>query len=380
MRLCSAAWIGALEKGRIRALMHSARSAVVMIIDDTPENLKLLDRMLRDEGYRIKTFLQGEAALGAAEESPPDIILLDIKMPRMDGFEVCRRLKASVKLCHIPVLVISALLDRESKERAFAAGAVDYVTNPFQIEEIRARVKTHLRLRQMQIELEKHSHHLEDLVRQKAEEIANSRLATILAISALMEERDDGTGCHIDRTRIFCRLLAKKLMEHPRYAEIITPAFVDNMFHAAPLHDIGKIGIPDSILLKPGRLTPEEFEVIKTHTLRGARTLEKVHAKYPHNDFINMGMALTKYHHERWDGTGYPEGLAGEDIPLEARIMAVADVYDALRFERPYKGAFSHEYSYSLIVGESGKHFDPLVVEAFRSLEGLFAKICERLG
>jgi len=361
-------------------LANQAKPAVVMIIDDTPENLKLLDRMLRDEGYRIKTFLQGEAALGAAEESPPDIILLDIKMPRMDGFEVCERLKASEKLRDVPVLVISALLDRESKERAFAAGAVDYITNPFQIEEIRARVKTHLRLRQMQLQLEAYNHGLENLVRQKVKEILDSRLCTIHAMSVLVAEKDDGTGRHIDRTRTFCRLLAKKLMEHPRYTESITPAFVDNIFHAAPLHDIGKIGIPDSILLKPGKLTPEEFETIKTHTLRGAQALEKVRAKYPFNDFINMGIALTKYHHEKWDGTGYPEGLAGEEIPLEARIMAVADVYDALRFERPYKGPFPHEYSRALILGESGRHFDPLVVEAFSSLEEIFAKICERFG
>ena len=352
----------------------------VMIVDDTPENLKLLDQMLRREGYRVRTFLRGEVALEAAAENPPDILLLDIRMPGMGGFEFCRCLKLSEKLRDIPVLVVSALLDLESKEKAFRAGAVDYVTNPFQMEEIRVRVRTHMRLRQMQLELEKHNHHLEDLLRQKVKEIGDSRLATILAMSALTEERDYCTGSHVDRTRIFCRLLAKKLMERPRYAGVITQTFVDNIFHAAPLHDIGKVGIPDGILLKPGALTPEEFEIIKTHSLRGARTLEKVRTKYPHNDFINMGIALTKYHHEKWDGTGYPEGLEGEDIPLEARIMAVADVYDALRHERPYKESFSHEKSCSIILEGEGNHFDPLVVEAFRSLADLFALLCERLG
>ena len=185
------------------ALDTVVTSATIMIIDDTPENLKLLDQMLRKEGYHVRTFLRGEAALEAAEHNPPDIILLDIRMPGIDGFEVCRRLKASQSLRDIPVLVISALLDRESKEMAFAAGAVDYVTNPFQMEEIQARVRTHLRLRQMQLELEVHNYHLEDLVRQKVKEIGDSRLATILAISSLTEERDYGTGRHIDRTRVF---------------------------------------------------------------------------------------------------------------------------------------------------------------------------------
>jgi len=263
---------------------------------------------------------------------------------------------------------------------AFAAGAVDYVTNPFQMEEIQARVRTHLRLRQMQLELEVHNYHLEDLVRQKVKEIGDSRLATILAISSLTEERDYGTGRHIDRTRVFCRLLAKELKKNSPYGETITESFIHNIFYAAPLHDIGKVGIPDSILLKSGELTPEEFEIIKTHTLRGARTLEKVHAKYPHNDFISMGIALTKYHHEKWNGTGYPEGLAGEDIPLEARIMAVADVYDALRHQRPYKEPFSHEESRAIILAGEGTHFDPLVIQAFRSLANLFALLCQRLG
>ncbi len=359
---------------------NAVTPATVMIIDDTPENLKLLDQMLRKEGYRVRTFLRGEAALEAAEHTLPDIILLDIKMPGMDGFEVCRRLKASEKLRDIPVLVISALLDRESKEKAFAAGAVDYVVNPFQMEEIQARVRTHMRLRQMQLELEAHNHHLEDLVRQKMKEIGDSRLATILAISALTEERDYGTGRHIDRTRVFCRLLAKELKANSRYSGMISESFIDNIFHAASLHDIGKVGIPDSILLKPGKLTPEEFEIIKTHTLRGARTLEKAYAKYPHNGFLTMGIALTRYHHEKWDGTGYPEGLKGESIPLEARIMAVADVYDALRHQRPYKKPFSHKESCAIILAGEGTHFDPLVVEAFRSLANLFALLCERLG
>ncbi len=351
-----------------------------MIVDDTPENLKLLDQMLRKEGYSVQTFLGGEVALEAAAEDPPDMILLDIKMPGMDGFEVCRRLKVSETLRDIPVLVVSALLDLESKEKAFRAGAVDYVTNPFQMEEIRARVRTHMRLRQMQLELEKHNHQLEDLLRQKVKEIGDAQLSTILAISSLTEERDYSTGSHIDRTRVFCRLLAKKLREYSRYERVISQTFVDNIFHAAPLHDIGKVGIPDGILLKPGALTPEEFEIIKTHPLRGARTLERVRTKYPYNEFINMGIALTKYHHEKWDGTGYPEGLAGEDIPLEARIMALADVYDALRHERPYKEPFSHEKSYAIILEGEGNHFDPLVVEAFRSLADFFALLCERFG
>jgi putative two-component system response regulator len=319
-------------------------------------------------------------ALKAARENAPDLILLDIMMPEMDGFEVCGRLKADAALKEIPVIFISALDDVTNKVSAFSGGGVDYVPKPFQAEEVLARVRTHLTLRRMQRELERHNLHLEELVREKVKEISDSQLATILALSRLAESRDDDTGRHIERTRTFCRLLAERLCDHPRYAASINEAYLENIFHAAPLHDIGKVGIPDRILLKPGRLTPEEFEIMKAHTVIGARTLQAARSRYPGNAFLNMGIAIAHSHHERWDGSGYPDGLAGEDIPLAGRIMALADVYDALRSKRPYKPAFSHEKSRDIILAEAGKQFDPVLVETFKGLEVKFAEIREKMG
>jgi putative two-component system response regulator len=313
-------------------------------------------------------------ALGAIAKNQPDLILLDIMMPKINGFDFCQRLTEDPKTKKIPIIFLSALNDTESKVKAFSMGGVDYVTKPFQFEEVKARIKIHLKLQKMQAEKEKQNQHLEDLVQEKVKEISASQLATIFAVSKLAESRDDETGRHIERTQTFCKLLAKKLLDHPRYATSgLSSAFVDNIYHTSPLHDIGKVGITDNILLKPGRLTSEEFEIMKTHTQIGAGTLQTVHGKYPNNSFLNMGIDIARSHHEKWDGSGYPDGLAGEEIPLSARIMALADVYDALRSKRPYKDAFTHRKSCAIIIEGAGRHFDPVVVEAFVDLETEFA-------
>jgi putative two-component system response regulator len=293
----------------------------------------------------------------------------------MNGFEVCERLKADEVLKDIPVLFISALSETADKVKAFSVGAVDYVTKPFQFEEVHARVETHLRLRRLQVELERHNLHLEELVTEKVREISDSQLATIHAVSKLAESRDDDTGHHIERTQTFSKVLAETLRKNPRYAGSINDTFVENIYHASPLHDIGKVGIFDNILLKPGKLTAEEFEIMKTHAMIGANTLQSVRNKYPKNAFINMGIDIARSHHEKWDGSGYPGGLTGEDIPLSARIMAVSDVYDALRSKRPYKPAFTHEKSCEIIMEGAGRHFDPAVIEAFTAVEAEFAEI-----
>lgn len=346
-----------------------------MVVDDTPANLKLLQVMLQGDGYRVLTFPRGAMALNAAAKNPPDLVLLDISMPEMNGFEVCERIKADERLKEIPVLFISALGEVKDKVRAFSVGGQDYVTKPFQAEEVRARVKTHLHLRSLQVELERYNHHLEQLVEEKIQEISESQMATILALSNLAESRDDDTGHHIERTRTYCKTLAVELRRSPKYEGYIGDAFIGNLYHAAPLHDIGKVGISDAILLKPGRLTAEEFEIMKTHTLIGAGTLRRIHARYPKNAFLQMGIAIAQSHHERWDGGGYPDRLAGEAIPLSARIMALADVYDALRSKRTYKEPFSHERSCAIILEGEGTHFDPAVIEAFRGIESDFAEI-----
>ncbi len=346
-----------------------------MVVDDTPANLKLLQEMLQGDGYRVLTFPRGAMALNAAAKNPPDLVLLDISMPEMNGFEVCERIKADERLKEVPVLFISALDEVKDKVRAFSVGGQDYVTKPFQAEEVRARVKTHLHLRSLQVELERYSHHLEQLVEEKIQEISESQMATILALSNLAESRDDDTGHHIERTRTYCKGLAVELRRSAKYEGYIGDAFIGNLYQAAPLHDIGKVGIGDAILLKPGRLTAEEFNIMKTHTLIGAGTLRRIHARYPKNAFLQMGIAIAQSHHERWDGGGYPDGLAGETIPLSARIMALADVYDALRSKRTYKEAFSHERSCAIILEGEGTHFDPAVIQAFRVIESEFAAI-----
>jgi putative two-component system response regulator len=350
-------------------------SATVMVVDDTPENLNLLRDMLQGTGYKVLAFPDGRMFLNAVTKHPPDLILLDINMPGMDGFEVCKHIKADERLREIPVLFISALTEVTDKVKAFEAGGVDYITKPFQFEEVRSRVGTHLRLSKMKLLLEQHNLHLQDLVIEKTQEIFDSQMATVLALSKLAEYRDDETGHHIERTRTFCKVLAQQLQHNPRYSQSISDDYVENIFHVAPLHDIGKVGIPDSILLKPGRLTPEEFGIIKSHPVIGANTLKSVRTKYPNNVFINMGIAVAHSHHEKWDGSGYPDGLAGEDIPLAGRIMSLADVYDALRSKRPYKLAFSHEESCSIILKGAGKHFDPAVIAAFKDVESMFAEI-----
>jgi len=347
----------------------------VMVVDDTPANLKLLEEMLGGQGYRAVMFPSGAMALKAAVKNPPDLILLDIMMPEMDGFETCRRLKEDTVTRDIPVIFLSALNDTDSKVKAFSMGGVDYVTKPFQFAEVKTRVETHVNLRRSQIRLKQQNQHLEALVQEKVREISDSQLATIFAVSKLAESRDDETGYHIERTRNFCRNLAEKLYEGSCYAASLSADFIENIYHASPLHDIGKVGITDNILLKPGRLTPEEFEIMKTHTVIGASTLQNVLSKYPNNAFLAVGIDIARSHHEKWDGSGYPDGLAGERIPLSARIMAIADVYDALRSKRPYKEPFSHEKSYGIIVEGAGRHFDPVVVEAFIALESQFAGI-----
>jgi putative two-component system response regulator len=350
------------------------KPASILIVDDTPANLQVLTGMLDDRGYLTRPVTSGRMALLAARKDPPDLVLLDITMPEMDGYEVCARLKADETLKDIPVIFISALHETLDKVKGFGVGGVDYVTKPFQFEEVHARVATHLKLHALQRAMESLNRRLSALVQAQVREISESQMATIFAMAKLAESRDSGTGRHLERVQILCKLLAVGLAESPREAATITPAYVENIFHAAPLHDIGKVAIPDSILLKESRLTPEEFEVMKTHTSVGAATLGAVWQRYCGNAFLSMGIAIARSHHETWNGTGYPDGLSGEAIPLAARIMAIADVYDALRSNRCYKAALPHDESCRQILAAGGTHFDPVVVACFRELQQAFGK------
>jgi len=352
----------------------------ILIVDDTPTNLSVLAQMLLMQGYQTQLAPNGNAIVQVAEKELPDLILLDIRMPGQNGYEVCRQIKQNSRLKDIPIIFLSGLAETDDKVRAFKAGGVDYITKPFHFEEVRARVETHLTLRRLQLKLKARNQHLETLVEERFKEISNSHLASIFALAKLAESRDDEMGKHLERVQTFCHLLTVRLRRHPRYKKEINDEFSENMYHASPLHDIGKVAIPDQILIKRGKLTKEEFGVMKSHADHGARTLEAVRQKYPNNALLNMGIAISRHHHEKWDGSGYPLGLEGESIPLSARIMAVADVYDALRSARSYKPAFSHETSSEMILRESGTHFDPDVVGAFVELQDQFKESRERMA
>jgi putative two-component system response regulator len=341
----------------------------ILIVDDRLANLQVLSGMLKQQGYTVRAASTGPLALEAAKADPPDLILLDINMPEMNGYDVCTQLKADGHLQSIPVIFLSALAELSDKMKAFAVGGVDYIIKPFQFEEVQARVKTHLTLRRLQFQLEQHNHQLEALVQAQVREITESQMATIFALAKLTESRDDDTGVHLEHAQECCKLLAERLSAETTYCAQIDTAFIANLYHASPLHDIGKVGITDTILRKPGKLTLEEIELMKQHTVIGAQTLAADRDRYPRNAFINMGIAIARSHHEQWDGSGYPDGLTGENIPLAARIMAVADVYDALRSKRCYKEAFTHELSRDIILQGRGTQFDPAVVDAFIAIE-----------
>jgi len=337
-------------------------SPSILIVDDTTANLQLLARMLKDCGWKARPAPSGKLALQAAMSDPPDLILLDITMPEIDGYEVARRLKSNDRTRQIPIVFISALSETSEKIKAFTVGGVDYITKPFQFEEVKARIETHLRLYRLQRDLE-------GQVAMQVKEVLNSHMATIFALARLAETRDDDTGQHLERVQNYCRTLATALSQDPRYAQQVNSDFIERITFASPLHDIGKVAIPDTVLQKPGKLTPEEFAIMRTHTTIGATTLMEVQTRYPQNTFVNMGIDIARSHHEKWDGSGYPEGLSGEAIPLSARIMALVDVYDALQSRRVYKPAFPNAEVWQILLDGKGRHFDPELVDVFLRLQ-----------
>jgi len=355
----------------LKAAMKEGK-ATIMVVDDTPENLVLISRILLPEGYKVMTLPDGQMAIDAIKTTSPDLILLDVMMPGMDGFAVCSRLKADPRTASIPIIFISALSEPLDKVKAFETGAVDYITKPFNLMEVKARVGIHLELRFTQKALEDYSTLLEKKVKEQVEELSTGQVALITAMTKLVEARDDSTGGHIERTQMLCRLLAERLGARPEFRDTIDPGFLEDIYNASPLHDIGKVGIRDSILMKPGKLLPEEFEEMKSHTTIGKEYLCRALAKSPKNKYLKMGMEIAGSHHEKWDGSGYPEGLAGEAIPLSARIMALVDVYDALRSARVYKEAYPHGQAVAMIIEGRGRHFDPAVVDAFLEISDAF--------
>ncbi|MEZ9515612.1 two-component system response regulator [Vibrio splendidus] len=323
-----------------------SQKPIVLVVDDTPSNLDVLTAILKDT-YKVKVAINGTIGIKIAKMVPqPDLILLDIMMPDIDGYEVCRQLKAQPNTAHIPIIFVTAKIGPEAEVKGLALGAVDYLTKPITPEIALQRVKTHIALYDQQ-------RALFSQVKEKTQEINLGKLETLNILGRAAEFKDNETGMHVMRMSHYCEILAKALG--------MTDEDAETLRDAAPMHDIGKIGIPDSVLLKPGKLDADEWTTMQKHVEFGVEIL----GRQGDSKLMRMAIQVAQYHHEKWDGSGYPNQIVGEDIPLVGRIAAVADVFDALTAERPYKRAWSIDEALSLFEEQKGKHFDPTIVDLF---------------
>ena len=356
-----------------------AAKPTILVVDDTPDNIDLLCAVLEDE-YRTKIAVNGERALKIANgESKPDLILLDIMMPGMSGYDVCKALKANPDTRDIPVIFVTAMSEVVDEQLGLGLGAADYITKPISAPIVLARIKTQLSMKRVHDFLRDHNQFLESEVERRTREIVALQDVTIHTMASLAETRDSETGNHIRRTAYYVKTLAEKLCSNPRFSEFLTEKNIELLFKSAPLHDIGKVGIPDRILLKPGRFEGNEMEIMKTHTTLGRDAIEHAERELGITvDFLKYAKEIAYGHQEKWDGSGYPQGLSGDNIPISARLMAVADVYDALISRRVYKEGMSHEAALAIISEGRGKHFDPDMVDAFLELQEEFKDIARR--
>jgi len=366
------------------AMVDPESVSTLLVVDDNEMNRDMLVRRLKPLGYHVETACDGGQALDMLQKGSYDLVLLDIMMPVMDGFEVLQQMKRHQRLKAVPVIMITALDDTSSAARCIDMGAEDYLTKPFDPTLLKARICSCLERKRLhdqeslyRTKIEEYNNQLQERVRQQVQEISQAQLGAIFAMSKLAESRDPETGEHLERMREYCKVLSEQLSKLPKYEIIIDNNFISDIYAASPLHDIGKVGIDDSVLLKAGKLTDKEWVVMKMHPIIGAETLREVDKQHPGNSLIRMGIDIAAGHHEKWDGSGYPYGLQGTEIPLVARILALGDVYDALTSKRCYKEAFSHEKSRQIVLDSSGAHFDPEVVEAFVSTEEEFKRIRE---
>jgi putative two-component system response regulator len=352
----------------------------ILIVDDTPDNIMLLSRLLKDR-YNTKVANNGSTALQIAGATPGlDLILLDVMMPGLDGYETCRQLKENPATSDIPVIFLTARNQVEDEAMGLSLGAVDYLAKPISPPILFARVATQLNLRAARRELQEHNENLEKLVKERTAQLYLMQEAIIVAMASLAEtraqRRENVSGNHIRRTQNYVRALARQLQTHPRFATELSDEAIELLYRSAPLHDIGKVGIPDRILLKPGNLDREEFDIMKMHAVYGRDTIMLVEKHIGgSNSFLMYAREIAHSHQEKWDGSGYPQNLQGEQIPLSARLMAVADVYDALISKRVYKPAFTHQQALDVMRKGRGSHFDPDVLDAFFEIEGEFARI-----
>lgn len=342
----------------------------VMIIDDVRVNLRLLSSVIEDMGYMTSCFQSAVTALENLENEEPSLILLDALMPDMDGFEFCQAIKKNVRTRDIPVIFISASMEAEDKKKGFEAGAVDYITKPFERSEVVARVGLHIKMYEMQQQLTLYNARLNKLVMEQNHKIEEEKKGLLFALAKVAEGKDSLTVNHIPNVRHNSRLLAQALQFLPKFEKQIPNWFIEKIGVSSVLHDIGKLFVPDEIILKPDRLNEEEMEIIKEHSIKGAQLLRGILNEINENDFMEMAVEIAEYHHENWDGSGYPHGLKGEEIPLSARIVHIIDVYETLKGERSYKEAYSEEVCNQLMTEGIGTEFDPDIMKVFNKIKG----------
>ena len=352
------------------APVHRRRTTdneMILIVDDMPENLITLGELLQTAGYRVKVANSGHVALRLAAQSPkPSLILLDVMMPNMTGYEVLQRLRSTPLTVDIPVIFLTAQDSDEDEERAFEEGIADYIIKPIKPAVVLARVRSQLLVRHARHWLQDQNLALEAEIARRMHENEQIQAVSIRALAHLAETRDNETGNHIQRTQSYVRLLANRLSSHPRFAATLSNKFIETLARSAPLHDIGKVGIPDHILLKPGKLTPPEWDIMKTHTVLGSEAIALAERDIDTSvQFLTQAKEIARWHHERWDGSGYPDGLSGDDIPLSARLMAMADVFDALISKRVYKEALPFAEVRKIIAAGRGCQFNPDITDSF---------------
>jgi len=352
--------------------MRNEDGDVILIVDDIEINRMILREMLQDDYTIIEAGSGGEAVKILFEDKTlPTVVLLDIIMPDIDGFQVLDRIKGDESTRNIPVLFITAANSDETESRGLKSGAADYVTKPFNHDIVRARVDNH-------INLARYRHRLEQLVARKAAEVTKTYEQTLEVLATIIEYRNLESGAHIRRTTLLTEVLVLKMLELEKFRTALLAENIHSLIKASALHDIGKIGISDGILLKPGKLTPDEFDVIKTHTTIGSEIIDSISATLPDNDmYLKYARDICNSHHERWDGKGYPKGLKSDEIPLSARIISVVDVYDALVNPRCYKGAYPHDVSIEIITEGRGTQFDPDIVDILPDISPLFRSITD---
>jgi putative two-component system response regulator len=377
----------------------------VLVVDDAPANLSLLAGLL-NKACRVKLASSGAKALELVRRAAPDLILLDVMMPEMDGYEVCRQLKAAPLTARIPVLFLTAMSQPEDEAKGFAVGGADFIHKPISPAIVQARVRTHLQMKAYQDELTERNAWLHTELAKRLAQVDQLREATLHVMISFAEFRDEETGNHVRRTQEYVRVLATHLHARGAYPELLNPESIEHIAKSAPLHDIGKVAIPDHILLKPGRLDADEMAIMRQHAMHGWEMLHRAAQRMGEAGgaadavshgaadstsrgetggkaggagpgFLDHAMDIARCHHEKWDGSGYPDGLLHENIPLSARLMAVADVYDALISRRPYKEPMPHERAVAFIHEGRGKHFDPAVVDAFDQTMDEFVRIAQ---